>query len=295
MIAFDKLVSPIPAFNTFNQWIGAAVVFGAGVVRGLGILIRTWTERGRERQQLLDFLANDHRAAADLGTTYPDAVEWAQRPFWRPDTGFQRNTGFRRNETSPRGMGRAVMCQNERQLQISHARFIDPPRNGNSATGDGCVELNPNSREHLLDHLLGLGQHERNLRFLSAVSDNFITRYYLSIDWKRHVAIVWRQSNCVIGVAELASLTNSWRRSELAISIVSCNDVEIVRRRLIQAACVVARERGAAEVIIWFAREEEWVPRLAQKCGGAVDLLRQCAAIPLHDQLEKFNVINAPM
>ena len=55
------------------------------------------------------------------------------------------------------GWGQAVMRQNERQLQISHARFIDPPRNGDPATGDGCVELDPNNREHLLVHLLGLG------------------------------------------------------------------------------------------------------------------------------------------
>jgi uncharacterized protein YjiS (DUF1127 family) len=278
MATFDNLVSPIPVFNTFKHWITAAGFFSAGVARSLRILIRTWAERGRERQQLLDFLANDHRAAADIGSTYPDAEEWAQRPFWRPDTGFQRNW------SGPRPIGPSSHAPDERQLRMSQARFskIDAPRNGNSAKGDGCVELDSRNREHLLVHLLGLSQHERNLRFQGAVSDKFITRYYFSINWERYAAIVWRQLNSVIGIAELASVANSWRHSELAISVVSCDDAENVRHQLIRAACAVARERGAAEVIIWFAREEEWAPRLAQKCGGAVDLVRQRATIPLH-------------
>lgn len=44
---------------------------------------RTWLKRHRERQQLLDYLAIDHRAARDIGVDIGNAREWAERPFWR--------------------------------------------------------------------------------------------------------------------------------------------------------------------------------------------------------------------
>jgi uncharacterized protein YjiS (DUF1127 family) len=45
--------------------------------------MRTWRTRQRERQQLLDYLASDHRAAGDIGIDRSNARDWAQRPFWR--------------------------------------------------------------------------------------------------------------------------------------------------------------------------------------------------------------------
>lgn len=44
---------------------------------------RIWSKRRRDRQELLDYLALDHRAAADIGIDRSDAREWAHRPFWR--------------------------------------------------------------------------------------------------------------------------------------------------------------------------------------------------------------------
>jgi uncharacterized protein YjiS (DUF1127 family) len=45
--------------------------------------LRSCRRRQRERQQLLDYMAIDHRAAADIGLKRHDALEWANRPFWR--------------------------------------------------------------------------------------------------------------------------------------------------------------------------------------------------------------------
>jgi uncharacterized protein YjiS (DUF1127 family) len=45
--------------------------------------VRIWRTRQRERQQLLDYLAMDHRAASDIGIDRSNARDWAQRPFWR--------------------------------------------------------------------------------------------------------------------------------------------------------------------------------------------------------------------
>jgi hypothetical protein len=147
--------------------------------------------------------------------------------------------------------------------------------------GDGCMELDSSNRALLLDHLLSLDQCERNSRFQCGATNNFITRYFRSINWQRHIAIACRKSGLVIGMAELASLANSWRQLELAISIAPDSDADYVRRRLIQAACVAARHRGTAEIILWFGNDEEWVPQLVRECDGAVDWHRQCAAIPL--------------
>ena len=44
---------------------------------------RTYRMRRRHRQELLDYLASDHRAAADIGVTPYEAKLWSERPFWR--------------------------------------------------------------------------------------------------------------------------------------------------------------------------------------------------------------------
>jgi uncharacterized protein YjiS (DUF1127 family) len=46
-------------------------------------LARNWARRRQQRQELLEYLAIDHRAAADLGIPANDAHEWAERSFWR--------------------------------------------------------------------------------------------------------------------------------------------------------------------------------------------------------------------
>jgi uncharacterized protein YjiS (DUF1127 family) len=45
--------------------------------------VRIWRRRSRARQELLDYLAMDYRAAADIGIDRSNAREWARRPFWR--------------------------------------------------------------------------------------------------------------------------------------------------------------------------------------------------------------------
>jgi len=42
-----------------------------------------WVRRRQQRQELLDFMTIDHRAASDIGMTSNDARDWAQRPYWR--------------------------------------------------------------------------------------------------------------------------------------------------------------------------------------------------------------------
>jgi uncharacterized protein YjiS (DUF1127 family) len=44
---------------------------------------RTWSKRQRDREELLRYLALDHRAGTDIGVDRNCAREWADRPFWR--------------------------------------------------------------------------------------------------------------------------------------------------------------------------------------------------------------------
>ena len=44
-------------------------------------IISTWRSRRRQRRELFEFLASDHRAAADIGITRYDAEHWFDWPF----------------------------------------------------------------------------------------------------------------------------------------------------------------------------------------------------------------------
>jgi uncharacterized protein YjiS (DUF1127 family) len=59
-------------FYAWSKLLNAAVIW-----------MRTCRRRQRERQELLDYVASDHRAAADIGITVYDARNWANQPFWR--------------------------------------------------------------------------------------------------------------------------------------------------------------------------------------------------------------------
>jgi uncharacterized protein YjiS (DUF1127 family) len=45
--------------------------------------VKLWRRRQREREEFLFFLTTDHRAFNDLSVGRSDALEWAERPFWR--------------------------------------------------------------------------------------------------------------------------------------------------------------------------------------------------------------------
>lgn len=45
--------------------------------------LRLWAARQRQRHELLEYLATDHRVVADIGASENDMREWATRPFWQ--------------------------------------------------------------------------------------------------------------------------------------------------------------------------------------------------------------------
>jgi len=50
---------------------------------GVAAWLRAGVARRQQRQELLDYMVSDHRAAADLGITSYEARDWSKRLFWR--------------------------------------------------------------------------------------------------------------------------------------------------------------------------------------------------------------------
>ena len=45
--------------------------------------VQAWRRRHRERRELSNYLAMDHRAAADIRIDRNCARKWVERPFWQ--------------------------------------------------------------------------------------------------------------------------------------------------------------------------------------------------------------------
>lgn len=73
--AFVEVESPSLSWRAFSSW--------RALFKSVVDTARIWHPRRRERQELLDYLAMDHRAARDIGIDRNNAREWAARPFWR--------------------------------------------------------------------------------------------------------------------------------------------------------------------------------------------------------------------
>jgi uncharacterized protein YjiS (DUF1127 family) len=54
-----------------------------GLCRRATVWLRLCRQRRQERAELLFFMAADRRAAADIGVTTYDVLDWSRRPFWR--------------------------------------------------------------------------------------------------------------------------------------------------------------------------------------------------------------------
>jgi uncharacterized protein YjiS (DUF1127 family) len=64
---------------TERKWFSWLTFFNGRIAT-----MRIWLKRRKDRQELLDYLAMDHRAASDIGIDRSNAREWAERPFWQP-------------------------------------------------------------------------------------------------------------------------------------------------------------------------------------------------------------------
>jgi hypothetical protein len=81
MTTVDYFVRSAP--SVFQRFLSVAR-YGRRVAGRCLTVIRIWAKRHRDRQDILNLLAQDHRAAADMGTTSENLKTWAQKPFWLP-------------------------------------------------------------------------------------------------------------------------------------------------------------------------------------------------------------------
>jgi uncharacterized protein YjiS (DUF1127 family) len=56
---------------------------GRALIATIAVRVRVYFKRRRERQELLEYIASDPRAASDLGINMDTARDWSRRPFWR--------------------------------------------------------------------------------------------------------------------------------------------------------------------------------------------------------------------
>jgi hypothetical protein len=85
MTTVDYFVRSAPsAFQRLLSWLTAIYESGRCVAGCCRSVIRMWALRHRDRQDVLNLLAQDHRAAADMGTTPEELRTWAQKPFSLP-------------------------------------------------------------------------------------------------------------------------------------------------------------------------------------------------------------------
>jgi uncharacterized protein YjiS (DUF1127 family) len=69
--------------ETVAAFAGSRTFSWRALCKSVADVPRNWLRRERERQELLDYLADDFRAAKDIGIDRSDAREWAHRPFWQ--------------------------------------------------------------------------------------------------------------------------------------------------------------------------------------------------------------------
>lgn len=70
--------------ETGAAFTGSRTFSWCAFFKSLAGTARIWLQRRRERRELLDYLAMDHRASKDIGIDWSDAREWMERPFWQP-------------------------------------------------------------------------------------------------------------------------------------------------------------------------------------------------------------------
>lgn len=67
-----------------SSWAKTSALVAAAFLRRAGSLLQAWAARRRDRRELLDYIAQDHRAAADMKKTQQELESWARKPFWIP-------------------------------------------------------------------------------------------------------------------------------------------------------------------------------------------------------------------
>jgi RimJ/RimL family protein N-acetyltransferase len=132
-------------------------------------------------------------------------------------------------------------------------------------------KLLPTDADQLRRHLLALSPAERRMRFQGMVSDAVIERRCRRIDWFRTVAIGWWVTGRLRGVAEVYFDRSLWpHEAEIAVTVETPWQGRGIGTELTRRAVMVARNRGAARVVMLCLVENAPMRRIAGKLTDAL-------------------------
>ncbi|MEX2480748.1 MAG: GNAT family N-acetyltransferase [Gammaproteobacteria bacterium] len=130
-------------------------------------------------------------------------------------------------------------------------------------------KLSAAERSLLGEHLLRLSPYDRTMRFMSTVNDGHILRYAQHSDDYQRLVLGYFADGALRGAGELIFLTNPvWRGAcEAALSVETPWQHLGVGTELLRRLVLLARNRGAAPVQVYFLRENRRMQGLARKLG----------------------------
>jgi RimJ/RimL family protein N-acetyltransferase len=135
--------------------------------------------------------------------------------------------------------------------------------------------LAPRHRERIIQHLLGLNERDRYLRFGYPASDEHVARYVNGLDFDRdEVFGVFNRRLELIALAHLAYPSISTPvlpGAEFGGSVLACARGRGYGARLFEHAMLHARNRGLDTLFIHALSENTAMLRIARKAGAKVE------------------------
>jgi hypothetical protein len=97
---------------------------------------------------------------------------------------------------------------------------------------------------------LGLNFDERRRRFGGAVSDEWVTRYCATIDWKQIIILACFGTKDIFSIVELHPVSSRWNRAELALVCKRHSDSQTIIAHLLQVAVFAAGKVGCRKILL---------------------------------------------
>jgi GNAT superfamily N-acetyltransferase len=152
--------------------------------------------------------------------------------------------------------------------QAEHLEASLPPRPGAGAPWFPIRQLHERHRTRVLNHLLGLGEADRRLRFGHTAGDEQIRQYVQRLDFERDELFgVFDSRLRLVAMAHLALDQGS---AEFGVSVSERQRGRGIGARLFEHAVTHARNQGSRELTIYLARENHAMLHIVQKAGARV-------------------------
>lgn len=160
---------------------------------------------------------------------------------------------------------------------------LGSPHHPRRARGDHWVpirDLHARHRRRILDHLLHLDERDRYLRFGLPATQQQMTQYVASIDFKRdEVFGIFDRTLRLVAVAHLAALPGHGPHEarpdthvmEFGVSVLPSGRGKGLGMRLFQHAITHARNQHATHMMIHALSENAPMLRIATKSGAVIE------------------------